>query len=612
MLNVRTQEGEGEEGEGEGLDETGYVGKGAKRRTFYCITCRSELPLHEQEEHISGLACRTVDERMEDEGFDEGEADAEEEDEEEEDDSEVDAGEASDAGAEEGGELVDEKQGQEKDVGAPPPPPPSPAPHPATSGATFTCPTCSYRSFPLSEQSTHGRHIWKCQTCNLTMHRSQKAEHKKLPDHTWHCDLCNKTVTRGGRGAHENSETHQARMGTKVPEVSTAVAGATAKEMTGRPLEPQQPLGALFCYACNNYIPPTERLQHGSPMWCCEICRTLTHLDWKDAHMLQRHGVQRPSSAQAPSGTYPSVAAPDASASTSTKFHCLPCRRTMPLVDKPTHLASAVHWSNLTSTSIPASKPPVLTRPTTLNAPTPPLVPTATTGSESHWKCAECRITMSVNNMTSHIGGKKHQEAVRLAQQKDTRRYCGFCKAPVVGGMEVHLASEMHKTAMRSAIPGFTAPNSKPAATGRHPLPPPPPNATYYCDICGRNVFVAQRDKHLSGIIHTQALRIARIAAEREAERLVKKREEVSIPVPVVVNPPPAPGSNKFYCEACGVFKAIVGREGHMKSKNHRKKVVEWEQQQAVKTAKARVGVEGGGKAGGAGVKEMAHKVRGY
>lgn len=214
--------------------------------------------------------------------------------------------------------------------------------------------------------------------------------------------------------------------------------------------------------------------------------------------------------------------------------------------------------------------------------------------------------------MASHIGGKKHQEVVRLAQQKDTRRYCGFCKAPVVGGMEVHLASEMHKTAMRGAIPGFTAQNSKPAATGRRPPPPPPPNATYYCDTCDRNVFVAQRDKHLSGIIHTQALRMARISAEWKPERLVEKREEVSIPVPVIVNPPPAAGSNKFYCEACGVFKTIVGREGHMKSKKHKKKVVEWEQQQAVKTAKARVGAEGGGKAGGAGVKEMAHRVRGY
>lgn len=588
MLNVRTKEVE-EEGaeveEGEGWDGMGYVGKGVRRRTFYCMTCRSEFPLHEQEEHAAGLVCQVADEWVGDDRSGK-----------EEETDEDGVGVEEDEGGEGGNtsefdfkekedytevEKENEKQKQGKDAGAPPLQ--TPTPHPNASEATFTpettftCPTCSYRSFPLSERSIHGRRTWTCDTCGLTMHRSQKAEHKKLPGHTWHCGLCDKTVSRIGRESHEKSEKHQMRMGVRVPEALTATRVTAGEEI---------PEGAFLCYACESYIPVAEEPQHRSLAWCCDICGKFTHHDWKDTHMMQQHGVELPPSAQAPSGASTNFAVCGANASAGTMFHCLPCKITIPLVGKPKHLASSTHCSNLPPPKFLASKPSVPVQTATPKNPTPLLSPTSSTKPESVYKCVECHISMSIDNMTSHLGDKKHQEALRLAGRADSPHYCAFCKAPVVGGIEAHLASERHRAAMQSAVPGFPAPNPAPAVTRKPPPPPPPigPQEIFHCDICNRNFFVAQRDLHLGGIIHATAA----AAAKREAEK-AGKREEVGIPPPATVSLPKVPESDKFYCKVCGVFKGVEGRADHVKSKKHKKKAVKLRKTQAAQEAKGPV-----------------------
>lgn len=587
MVNVRLKEEEA-------VKETGYVGKGAKRMTFYCITCRAEFPLGEQERHAAGLACRVP--RVELGGW----TVKEEPDEQGEDvKAEEKGGELDEQGK---GVVGEEGKEKKEDVDALP---------------TFTCPTCSNRSFPLSEQPLHNRE-WKCQSCNLTMHRSAKAAHKASVNHSWHCELCDKTVSLIGREGHENGATHRSKMGVKV-----APTGGVVKQETTQ--EPPQSMGTFLCLTCNRYVPLQEKAQHGSPTWCCEVCSTFTHRDWKDGHMLQ-HRVQSTASTQASTrsrpGTFAGVIVP-----VSTKLHA----------PNPTQEVSA----------------PV---PATVNPP-----------SESKtFFCEVCGKFKFVAGRAGHMKSKRHKKkAVEQAAKapveaggggkvggkgveigagsvaaEEVRGHGDVYPVSAERGVAATTTESYQKTAARKehpyatsqqpipavsippSIPDATTPSSSSQTNGMNSNPGgaalnEEPPATFYCDVCEKELMSSMqawhgskgwfcevckitthedwRETHIGGFEHTKLepekeTRPYCIACDKTAKDMSKHvltkghrmkmpnymppegkafcewcRTEFAAKVWYIHRTPP------WECDGCGVKTHEQMKEGHLNGAKHAK-----------------------------------------
>lgn len=471
MVNVRLKEEEEE-----AVKETGYVGRGAKRMTFYCVTCRAEFPLGEQERHAAGLACRVP--RVEVGGWT-----VKEEPDEQGEDVKVE---------EKGGELdeqglVKEKEKeQKKDVDAP---------HPAAPEPTFTCPTCSNRSFPLSEQPLHNRE-WKCQSCNLTMHRSAKAAHKASVNHNWHCELCDKTVSLIGRVGHENGATHRSKMGVKV-----APAGKEVKqETTGGTQELPQSMGTFLCLTCNRYVPLQEKAQHGSPTWCCEVCSTFTHRDWKDGHMLQ-HRVQSTASTQASTrsrlGTFAGVVVPvstnptqEVSApvpatvnppSESKTFFCEVCGKSKSVAGKAGHMKSKKHKKKVVEQAAKARVE-------------------AGGGGKVGGKGVEIGVSSVAAEEVRGHGDVYPVSAERDAVATTTESYQKTAareEHPYVPSQELPIPA----VSIPPSVPDATTPSSSSQTNGMNSNPTSAalteePPAAFYCDVCEKELMSSMQAWH--------------------------------------------------------------------------------------------------------------------
>lgn len=419
---------------------------------------------------------------------------------------------------------------------------------------TFYCIAC-VSEFPLSVQELHLSEIDTCEVCGKRVHEDWLKEHlqthappavepgsfwcstcdDEFPDDDeiehrsegWYCHLCNTTLHSDYRRRH--LEEHEKLITASIQESTDAP-----------PARPHMPDSPEYVDDRGHEFSSSLNAPHDEVYWECTICsermdpsEEKSHLQ-SEKHLLLTRGKKVP----------------------VIDFYCEACERRYSLVGKDGHLAGGKHQKKVAAKSAKQSR---------INTPKSAPAPTIPTGS---FHCEVCRKNYKLQGKDGHLNGQTHQSNVAARQ-----------KAP---------------PSAKTGPPRKGPPKEGRPKKGKSA---PPPEAKVYCAVCKRFTKAVGVADHKKNDSH-----IRKEAAQRKAHPAPKATPAPSAQANSVPKPTPAPSAkaskatatnepyttisgDSFYCRLCQRTRKVVGMEGHVKSKQHKKYVTAEQAAQATRKA---------------------------